>query len=72
MATNTWLNIAKLLLILRRTRTNLEDMERFKLYIFTLVSQHIHHQLEVGLLSNVASHNIEICSIEEDLAQELE
>lgn len=48
--------------------TYLEYMERLKLYIFALVSEEIHHHLQVGLVSNITRHNIEVRAIEEDFA----
>lgn len=51
--------------------SNLENVERFKLNIFALVSQHVHHHLKVRLLCNVPCHDVEVGAIEENLAKKL-
>lgn len=57
---------------LKRNHTDLEDMERFKLNVTALVSQQVHHHLEVGLVSDVTRHNGVIRSIEQDLAEKFD
>jgi len=49
----------------------LEHMERLKLDVFTLVPEHIHHHLQVGLVGDIPGHNIEICAVKQDLSEEL-
>jgi len=41
-------------------KTDLEHMERLKLNIFTLVTQQVHHHLQVRLIRNIPRHHIEI------------
>ena len=53
-------------------QTDLEHMERFKLNVLTLIPQQVHHHLEISLASNVSSHHIEVCSVEQNLAQEFQ
>ncbi len=43
--------------------TNLEDMECLKLDILALVSEQIHHHLQIRLIRNVPSHYVEICAV---------
>lgn len=50
----------------------LEDMEGLKLDVGTLVSQQIHHQLEILGLADVARHHREVMSVQQELAQKLE
>ena len=50
---------------------DLEHMECLELDVLALISKEVHHHLQVGFVGNVAGHNIEICPIEQDLAQEL-
>ena len=38
-------------------------MESLKLNIPALVSEHVHDKLEVGLVSDVSGHDIEVCPI---------
>lgn len=49
----------------------LEHMERLKLDVLTLVSEHVHHHLQVGLVGDIPGHNIEICPVKQDLSEEL-
>ena len=46
-------------------------MERLKLDVLTLVPEHVHHHLQVGLVGDIPGHNIEICAVEQDLSEEL-
>lgn len=41
-------------------KTDLEHMECLKLNIFTLVTQQVHHHLQVRLIRNIPRHHIEI------------
>jgi hypothetical protein len=50
----------------------LENMKRLKLDILALIPEQVHHDLEVVLGRNVASHNVEVCPIQQDFAQKLE
>jgi len=50
---------------------DLEHMECLELDVLALISKEVHHHLQVGFVGNVAGHNVEICPIEQDLAQEL-
>ena len=47
-------------------------MERLELNVLALVTQHVHHHLEIRVVGNVARHDVEVCAVEEDLAEELE
>lgn len=40
--------------------TDLENMESFKLDIFTLILEQVHHHLQVILVCDVACHDFEI------------
>lgn len=51
---------------------HLEDVEGLKLDVAALVSQHVHHELEVVGLADVFRHHGEVVSIQEQLAEELE
>ncbi len=58
--------------LLRVRDEDLEDVECFELDILTLVTEEIHHQLQVRLRSNVSSHDSEICAVEQDFSQQLQ
>ena len=47
-------------------------MERLKLYVLALIPEQVHHHLEVRLVRDIARHDIEVCPVEQDLAQQLE
>jgi hypothetical protein len=47
-------------------------VERLKLNVLALVSQKVHHHLEVGLVGDVPCHDRVVCAVEQDLAKELE
>lgn len=42
----------------------LEDVEGFKLDVGTLVSEQVHHQLEVLSLADVARHHCEVVPVQ--------
>lgn len=50
---------------------HLEDMERFKLDVSAVVSQHVHHQLQVLCPTDVFCHDSEVVSIQEKFPKEL-
>ena len=52
--------------------THLEDMERLKLDVLARVSQHVHHHLQVRLVCDVPCHDVEVCPIQQELAEELQ
>ncbi len=56
----------------RLSRTHLEYMERLKLDIPALIPQEVHHHPQIGLGSDITSHNRVVCSVKEDLAEEFE
>jgi len=47
-------------------------MERFELDILAPISQEIHHHLQVCLVRDVSSHDVEVCPVQEDLTQQFE
>lgn len=47
---------------------HLEYVERFELYILTLVPQKVHHHLEVSFASNISCHNVKVCAIQKDFS----
>lgn len=51
---------------------HLEDVKRFELDILTTIFEQVHHHLEVVLVGDVARHDLEVGSVEQDLAQQLE
>jgi hypothetical protein len=44
----------------------------FELNVLALVAQHVHHHLEVRLLSDITCHDTEISAIEQYLAKKFE
>lgn len=68
MATNTYDSA----LIVSLFRTHLENVERLKLDIPTLVAQEVHHHLEIGLGADISGHDAVIGSIEQDLSKKFE
>lgn len=57
--------------LFRFLHTHLENMKGFKLDVPALVSQHIHHELEVLRLADVFRHDGEVMSVQEKFAEEL-
>lgn len=47
-------------------------MKRFELNVLALTAQHVHHHLQIRLLSDITCHDVEIGAIEQDLAEKLE
>jgi hypothetical protein len=47
-------------------------MERLELNVLALIPQQVHHHLEIGFASDVPRHNIEVCTIEENLAKKFQ
>lgn len=52
--------------------TDLEDVKGFELNVLALVAQHVHHHLEVRLLSDITRHDTEIGTVEQYLAKKFE
>lgn len=65
-------NILNLRRFLGVSDKHLEYVECFKLDVFALVAEKVHHHFEVVFGRDVFGHNGEIGSIEEDLAEEFE
>lgn len=57
---------------INQKNTRLEHMERLKLDILALVPQQVHHHLEVPLARNVLGHDVEVGTVEQDLAEEFD
>ncbi len=53
-------------------QTHLEYVERFKLDVPALITQKVHHHLEVRFRADIPGHDVVIGSVEEDLSQEFE
>jgi hypothetical protein len=49
--------------------TYFENVESLELNFLALVSKHVHHHLQIAFLSNASSHDVEIGTVEEDLAE---
>ena len=49
--------------------TDLKNVECLELDISALVAQHVHHHLEVRLICDVARHNVEVRTVQQDLAK---
>lgn len=47
-------------------------MKRLKLDVLATVLEEVHHDLEVLLVGDVARHDLEVCPVEQDLAEQLE
>ena len=47
-------------------------MEGLKLYVLALVAEEVHHHFEVGVVGDVARHDVEVGAVEQDLAEKLE
>ena len=52
--------------------TDLEYVEGLKLDILALIPQEVHHHLQVRLVCDVPCHDVEVCPIQQDLAEELQ
>lgn len=46
-------------------------MESLELDVAALVSEHVHHQLQVLRVANELGHGREVCSVQQQLTQEL-
>lgn len=53
------------------TETYLKDMKSFKLYVATVVSQHVHHQFQVLGSTDVFGHDCKVVSVQQEFSQEL-
>ena len=56
----------------RRSRTDLEYVERLELDVPALVPQQVHHRAQVAVGPDVPRHDREVGAVEQDLAEELE
>lgn len=54
-----------------RPATDLEDVERLELYVLALLFEHVHHELQVLLVADIASHDREVVSIQQQLSEQL-
>ena len=52
--------------------THLEHVESLKLDVLALISQEVHHHLEVCFVGDILGHDVEVGSVKEDLPQQLE
>jgi hypothetical protein len=43
-------------------------MKRLELDILALVTKEVHHHFEICFVRDVSGHDIEVCSVEENLA----
>jgi hypothetical protein len=50
---------------------HLKHMKGLELNVLALITKKVHHHFQVSFVGDVASHNVEICPMKEDLAQEL-
>lgn len=58
---------------LTKTRhTYLEHVERLELDVLALIPQQVHHHLQIGFAGDVSRHDIEVCAVEQNLAQEFQ
>jgi hypothetical protein len=51
-----------------KKKTNFEYMKRLELDILALVTKEVHHHFEICFVRDVSGHDIEVCSVEENLA----
>ena len=52
--------------------TYLEHVEGLELNVLALVAEEIHHHLEIRLACDIPGHHVEVRTVEQDLAEELE
>lgn len=52
--------------------TDLEDVEGLKLDVSALVSEQVHHQLQVLGSADVLCHDSEVVSVQEQFSEQLE
>jgi len=57
--------------LVRVGHEHFEDVESLKLNSFVLVPQEVHHQFEVLLIADVLGHDVEIGSVQQQLAKKL-
>ena len=51
---------------------DLEYMERFELNVLALIAEEVHHHLEVDIVRNVARHDVEVGTVQKNLAEKFE
>lgn len=69
---NRWIMSSRVsFTFLKKGQIYLEDMEGLKLDVGTLVSEEIHHELEILRLADVACHHGEVVSVQQQLAKKL-
>ena len=56
---------------LQKQNSDLEDVESFELNVATFLLQQVHHQLEIVSAANVACHDGEVVTIQQQFTQQL-
>jgi len=44
-------------------------MERFELNVLALIPEEVHHHLEVDIVCNIARHDVEVGTVQKNLAE---
>ena len=52
--------------------TDLKYVESLELNVLALISQEVHHHLQVRLIRDVSCHDVEVSPVQQDLAEELQ
>lgn len=52
--------------------THLENVEGFKLNVPTAIPEHVHHHFKIPLVGNVACHDVVVCAVEQNFAEQFE
>ena len=52
--------------------TYLEHVEGLELNVLALIPKEVHHHLEIRLTRDIPGHDVEVRTIQEDLAEEFE
>lgn len=54
------------------TEANLEHMEGLELNVLALISEQIHHHLQIRFICDVPGHDVKIRAIQENFPEELQ
>lgn len=65
-------NVYDGLRFIRVGHKHLEDMKSLKLNVWTLISQKVHHELQVLWFTDVPRHDCEVVSVQKQFAQQLQ
>jgi hypothetical protein len=51
---------------------NLEYMESLELNVLAFITEEVHHHLKIGIVRNIARHDVEVGTVQKYLAKQFE